>query len=125
MNGQHGKTHESETVPVKIVSAELQRQDPLPVRQVNATLREAVLNWLLQQGVSTVLLLLILVALGYGVPNYVVPAIQKGYEQNSKSLERSLEMSITARDRELKVIMEAHDRDREAFRDAMRMPRQP
>ena len=65
------------------------------------------IDWLLNQGISTILLCAILMFLGYGII-YLIPdhitQIQKGYEQNAATLSRSLES-----------IAESHDRDREMF----------
>lgn len=71
--------------------------------------KEKLVDWLFQQGVSTVLLCGILCFMGYAVI-YVVPThidqIDKGYQRNADSLSKSLER-----------IVESHDRDRRLFID--------
>lgn len=69
--------------------------------------RSKLIEWLLQQGVSTILLCAILVFLGYGiivlVPSHIT-LIQQGYEKNAASLEKTMEK-----------VVQSHEQDREFF----------
>lgn len=71
--------------------------------------KEKVIEWLFQQGVSTVLLVAILTFLGYAV-TVMVPKhfdqIEKGYGRNAEITAKAIE-SIAA----------SHDRDRQMFID--------
>jgi hypothetical protein len=71
------------------------------------SIKERLIEWLLQQGVSTILLCCILAFMGYGII-YMVPAhlemIQSGFQKNAQELSRSIEM-----------LAASHDRDREMF----------
>ena len=70
-------------------------------------LKNKIVNWLLQQGVSTVLLCAILSFMAYGIV-FLVPThlelIQKGYEKNASQFTNSLD-----------AVVQSHDRDREMF----------
>lgn len=69
--------------------------------------KNKILNWLLQQGVSTVLLCAILGFMGYGII-WIVPShlelIQRGYEKNASQFTDALDNVVAA-----------HERDREMF----------
>lgn len=98
---------------------EVDGRNPVPVKQVVGTWKEIGVAWLTNQGVSTVLLVLILGAIAHGIPNYVLPAIQSGYEQNAAIQRDTLKIYTEARDRELKAFIDGHDRDRAAFEKAI------
>lgn len=123
-NGQNEEPTKPPTpVPVTVVVAPAvpgTAAVPLPVKEVPKTVHEAAYKWLAEQGVSTVLLFLIVMMLAVGVPRYMIPAIQGGYERNAATYKEVLTIQIESRERWVKTIMEGHDRDREAFRDAMR-----
>jgi hypothetical protein len=89
------------------------------IPKVAGTWKEMVLRWLFDQSVSTVLLIAILGAVGWGIPNYVLPSIREGYKNNSDSLRDTMKIYLEARDREMKLIMDSHDRDRQAFEKAL------
>lgn len=69
--------------------------------------RRKIIEWIAQQGVSTILLCLILGFIGYAivvlVPQHIA-IIQAGYEKNAAALEKSMEK-----------MAESHDRDREWY----------
>ncbi len=69
--------------------------------------KNKIINWLLQQGVSTVLLCAILGFMVYGII-WIVPAhlelIQRGYEKNPAQFTSALDNVVAA-----------HERDREMF----------
>jgi hypothetical protein len=70
-----------------------------------------VVEWLFQQGVSTVLLCAILAFLGYSVI-FIVPThfdqIEKGYGRNAEITAKAIE-----------AIAASHDRDRQMFIDLL------
>ena len=73
--------------------------------------KEAIVDWLKQQGVSTVLLVAILAFIGYGVV-FLVPLhiqmIKDGYKEIAER------HAIT-----VEKIVESHDRDRQMFVDLL------
>lgn len=73
--------------------------------------KEAIIDWLKQQGVSTVLLCAILAFIGYGVV-FLVPVhiemIKDGYKEITER------HAIT-----VEKIVESHDRDRQMFIDLL------
>ena len=73
--------------------------------------KEAIIDWLKQQGVSTVLLCAILAFIGYGVV-FLVPVhiemIKDGYQEITDR------HAIT-----VEKIVESHDRDRQMFVDLL------
>jgi len=78
---------------------------------VTQEVKERVLEWVFQQGVSTVLLCGILAFMGYAVV-FIVPShidqIEKGYQRNA---------DITAK--AIEAISASHDRDRQMFIDLL------
>jgi len=69
--------------------------------------KKQILLWLKDQGISTILLIAILVFIGYGVVvlvPYHISMIQEGYEKNAATLSRSLDK-----------MADSHDKDREMF----------
>ena len=69
--------------------------------------KDRILEWVFQQGVSTVLLCGILVFIAYAVLKVApihIQQIEDGYQRNAEILNRSLER-----------LADSHDRDREMF----------
>lgn len=94
--------------------------EPVPVKQViTGTWREIVAKWLFDQSVPTVLLFANFTAVVWGIPRYVIPAIQAGYRENAESLKRTEELRAEAIRLQFQLIFESHDRDRKAFERAM------
>lgn len=92
--------------------------------------RERLIEWALSQGVSTVLLFLIVAGIWLGVPyivNTVVPAhlasIKAGYvdvvEENRKAIESIERSHREEREDRDKRFIEAHTRDRELMREML------
>jgi hypothetical protein len=73
--------------------------------------KERILEWVFQQGVSTVLLCGILAFMGYAVI-FIVPShidqIEKGYQRNAEITAKAIE-----------AIAASHDRDRQMFVDLL------
>jgi hypothetical protein len=73
--------------------------------------KERILEWVFQQGVSTVLLCGILAFMGYAVI-FIVPShidqIEKGYQRNAEITAKAIE-----------AIAASHDRDRQMFIDLL------
>jgi hypothetical protein len=78
---------------------------------VTVETKEKVLEWVFQQGVSTVLLCGILAFMGYAVV-FIVPThidqIEKGYQRNAEITAKAIE-----------AIASSHDRDRQMFVDLL------
>lgn len=103
--------------PVKIVLPVTPegKPEPLKVDQVSKSPRAAAIQWLSKEGPITVLLFLIVGLLAFGVPWYVVPAINLGYQKNAEIQKATIEM-----------ILESSKRDREMYRETLReMNRHP
>jgi len=80
--------------------------------------KDAVAKWLLEQGVSTVLLVAILIFLGYAavvIAPQQLREIQDGYERVANTAARNLEASTERHAESIQSIVDAHDRDREMF----------
>lgn len=103
------------------------RSKPIPVKQVlPETWQEMTLRWMFDQGVATVLLVCIMVAIVWGVPDHIIPAVQSGYRLNAESLERTTKLHVEARSKEVELLMQVHERDRQAFERAINvMERRP
>jgi hypothetical protein len=81
---------------------------------VSEKTKERFVEWLLAQGVSTLLLCAILCAMGYGIFELVpdhLNMIQEGYQKQAVELTRSLEAVTSSQDRE----REYHAREREMY----------
>ena len=89
---------------------------------------ERIVDWLLTQGISTVLLCAILAFLGYGIV-YMVPAhleqIQGGYREVTNQTTQSLEKTTGEFTRSLDKLVESHDKERDMFIEWIRAERQP
>lgn len=73
--------------------------------------KEKLIEWIFQQGVSTVLLCGILVFIAYAVLKVApvhIDQIEKGYQRNAEILNKSIDK-----------MMESHDRDRQMFVDLL------
>ena len=73
--------------------------------------KDRILEWMFQQGVSTVLLCGILAFMGYAVV-FIVPShidqIERGYQRNAEITAKAIE-----------AIAASHDRDRQMFVDLL------
>lgn len=73
--------------------------------------KEKVIEWIFQQGVSTVLLCGILIFLAYAVLKVApvhINQIEQGYQRNAEILNKSLDKMV-----------ESHDKDRQMFVDLL------
>lgn len=92
---------------------------PVPVKSVVAgSWREMGARWLFDQGVPTVLLILILSAVVWRGPQ-IATSFKEGYQTNAAALQRTTELYIEARDREITRILDSHERDRATFERAL------
>jgi hypothetical protein len=78
---------------------------------VTVETKEKVLEWVFQQGVSTVLLCGILIFIAYAVLKVApvhIDQIEQGYQRNAETLNKSIEK-----------MMDSHDKDRQMFVDLL------
>lgn len=94
------------------------KPEPVPVRAV-ASWRNLLIKWVLEQSVPTVLLTSLLAASVYGIPNYVLPAINAGYEKHAAGFRESIENQAAHHEKQIQLILDAHERDRAAFERAI------
>ena len=90
-----------------------------PIDMEGKSLREILIQWLAQQGASTVLLTGILCAIAYGGyygMHTAVPAhlnqIQQGYTELGERHEKVVERIITAQDKEREALYRLVDKNR-------------
>lgn len=82
-----------------------------------AAIKERAADWLLQQGVSTVLLVAILVSIGYGFRYAMTTAIPQHIE-TLRGMVRDVEASHREeRETRDKKFLEDHERDRQLIRE--------
>jgi hypothetical protein len=94
------------------------KAEPLRDEGMTQATRDAVVKWLTEQGVSTVLLVAILAFLGYAAISIApeqLREIQDGYERVANTAAQNLKESTDRHAESIQSIIDAHDRDREMF----------
>lgn len=108
------------TTSVFDITSMTDTQHPVPVKQViTGTWREIVAKWLFDQSVPTVLLFANFIAVVWGIPRFVIPAIQLGYSQNAETLRETERIRIEAAERQFQLMIQLHERDRQSFERAV------